>query len=289
MRLFIFGIGYSARACIELLKKQCDWIAGTTRSAEKVAILKKDEINAYIYDGETKTSEISSTLRNSTHLLISIAPNQNGDCVIPNFSNDIINSSIKWIGYFSTVGVYGNHFGEWVNENSECYPTSNRSKWRILAESKWKDLSVRTNIPLGIMRLAGIYGPNRNAFVNLLKGTAKHIIKPDQVFNRIYVDDIAGTVAKSVDLSFNGILNVADGKPSPPQDVVKFAAELLGINPPKEELFDTANLSPMARSFYSENKRVSNEKLCTLLGYKLKFPNYRIALEHLYECNRYKK
>ena len=284
MKLFVFGIGYSARACIELLKKQCDWIAGTTRSAEKVAILKKDGISAYIYDGDTKTSEISNTLRNSTHLLISIAPNQSGDCVIPNFSNDIINSSIKWIGYFSTVGVYGNHNGEWVNENSECYPTSNRSKWRILAESKWKDLSTKTNIPLGIMRLAGIYGPGRNAFVNLSRGTAKRVIKPGQVFNRIYVEDIAGTVVKSVDQSFNGVLNVADGNPCPPQDVVTFAAKLLGINPPKEEPFEIANLSPMARSFYSENKRVSNEKLRTLLGYNFKFPNYQVALEHLYEC-----
>ena len=171
MRLFVFGIGYSARASIELLKNQCDWIAGTTRSTEKATILKNDGIRAYIYDGETKISEISSALRNSTHLLISIAPNQSGDCVIPNFSNDIISSSIKWIGYFSTVGVYGNHNGEWVNENSECYPTSNRSKWRILAESRWKDLSARTNIPLSIMRLAGIYGPHRNAFLS--KGTAK--------------------------------------------------------------------------------------------------------------------
>ena len=285
MKLFVFGIGYSARASIELLKTRCDWIAGTTRSTEKATILKNDGIRAYIYEGEMKTSEISNAIQNSTHLLISIAPNQYGDCVIQNFNDDIINSSIKWIGYFSTVGVYGNHNGEWVDENSDCNPTSDRSKWRILAESKWKDVSAKTNIPLSILRLAGIYGPGRNAFVNLSKGTAKRIIKPDQVFNRIYVDDIAGTVAKSVDQSFNGILNVADGNPCPPQDVVTFAAKLLGINPPTEEPFETANLSPMARSFYSENKRVSNEKLRTLLGYKFKFPNYQVALEHLHECN----
>ena len=285
MRLFVFGIGFTARSCIELLKKRCDWIGGTTRSYEKARELEKKGINAFIFDGNSKTSEICSAIKNSTHLLVSIAPSESGDCVIQNYSNEIIDSAIEWIGYLSTVGVYGNHNGEWVDEKTECRPVSSRSIWRANAESKWNELAIQSNLPISILRLAGIYGPGRNAFLNLSNGTAKRIVKPGQVFNRIHVEDIAGAVTHSIDQTFNGILNVSDGNPCPPQEVVTFAAKLLGVNPPKVELFASAKISAMARSFYSENKRVSNQKLRTLLNYKLKFPNYQVALKHLIKGN----
>ena len=281
MKLFVFGLGYSARACIELLKEQYDWVGGTTRSGEKAAEFEKLGISTFIFDGKTKSIEITNAIKNSTHLIVSIAPSESGDCVLQNFSDEIFRSSIKWIGYLSTVGVYGNHNGDWVDENTECFPTSNRSIWRLSVESEWKNLAKQKSLPLSILRLAGIYGPGRNAFVNLTKGTAKRIIKPNQVFNRIHVDDIAGAVAYSIDQTVDGILNVADGNPCPPQDVVTFAAKLLGVNPPEEIPFESANISTMARSFYSENKRISNQKLRSLLGYKLKFPNYEVALKHL--------
>ncbi len=285
MRLFVFGIGYSARSCIELLKKRCDWIGGTTRSIEKATELKKNGIKAFIFDGNARTSEIRNAIKESTHLLVSIAPSKSGDCVIQNFSNEITNSAIEWIGYLSTVGVYGNHNGDWVDENTECRPVSNRSIWRVEAESEWNKLANQNNLPISILRLAGIYGPGRNAFVNLTNGTAKRIVKPGQVFNRIHVEDIAGAVTYSIDQTFNGILNVSDGNPCPPQEVVTFAAKLLGVDPPAVEPFENAKISTMARSFYSENKRVSNQKLRTLLNYKLKFPNYQVALKHLIKSN----
>ena len=285
MRLFVFGVGYSATACVKLLQEKCDLISGTTRTTEKAAYLKNSEIDSYIFDGETKNPDICCALKNSTHLIISIAPSEHGDCVLQNYRNEIIDSSIEWIGYLSTVGVYGNHNGDWVDENSECRPTSNRSIYRIKTESDWSNLARQKNIPISILRLAGIYGPGRNTFINLTRGTAKRIIKPGQVFNRIYVDDIAGAVATSIEQTYNGTLNVSDGNPCPPQDVVTFAAALLGVDPPDEVPFESANISPMARSFYSENKRVSNQKLNTSLGYNLKFPNYRIALKHLIESD----
>ncbi len=169
--------------------------------------------------------------------------------------------NLRWIGYLSTIGVYGNHDGAWIDETAECKPRAGRSDNRREAEKEWEALAAKRGVPLAILRLSGIYGPGRNAFVNLANGTARRLIKPGQVFNRIHVDDIAGSLAHLARHETGGIFNVTDDEPAPPQDVVAYAAERMGVALPPEIPFETAELTPMARSFYGENKRVSNAKL----------------------------
>ncbi len=167
--------------------------------------------------------------------------------------------NLRWIGYLSTVGVYGDHGGAWVDETSECRPVSRRSiDARRRPNRQWLALGDETALPVAVLRLSGIYGPGRNAFVNLANGTARRLVKPGQVFNRIHVDDIAGALWHLASSDIGGVFNVTDDEPAPPQDVVAYAAELMGVAPPPEIPFETAELSPMARSFYGENKRVSN-------------------------------
>ncbi len=283
MRLFIFGVGYSAHACISELQKECSWIGGTTRSAGKAAALSAKGIQSFLFDGTGHSDEIAAALGRADHILVSIAPGEQGDPVLNVFKQEIGNFRGRWIGYLSTVGVYGNHDGAWVDEDTVCKPVSQRSRLRFDAERAWLDLANQTGVPTAIYRLSGIYGPGRNTFVNFEKGKARRLVKPGQVFNRIFVDDIAGAVSASVRTPATRIYNVTDSEPAPPQDVVTLAAELLGVDPPKEIPFKTADLSPMARSFYGENKRVSNKRVREELGYMFKYPNYRTALRHLHE------
>src|SRR5690606_15025746 len=181
---------------------------------------------------------------------------------------------LRWIGYLSTVGVYGDHFGAWVDEETECRPLSKRSIERLNAERQWQALGEEASVPVAVLRLAGIYGPGRNAFANLANGTARRIVKPGQVFNRIHVADIAASTLHLAEEATGGIFNITDAEPCPPQDVVAYAAKLMGKEPPPETPFDEAEMTPMARSFYGENKRVSNARL-KAAGLVLKFPNYR--------------
>lgn len=282
MRLFVFGIGYSARACINELKQNCAWIGGTTRSAEKASAFTTEGIESFLFDG-THSDKIAAALSRATHILVSVAPGEGGDPVLNAFKEELADFRGEWIGYLSTVGVYGNHDGAWVDEDTVCKPVSQRSRLRCDAENAWLDLASRTGVSTGIYRLSGIYGPGRNTFVNFKKGTARRLVKPGQVFNRIFVDDIAGAVSASIKVPATRIYNVTDNEPAPPQDVVSLAAELLGVDPPKEIPFDTADLSPMARSFYGENKRVSNRRVREELGYDFKYPDYKTALRHLYD------
>lgn len=282
MRLFVFGIGYSSLACISSLRDKLSWVGGTSRSLEKSGQLLKKGIAPYQFDGCTSDPEIANVLKQSTHLLISIPPTSEGDAVLNTFSETLFESKVEWIGYLSTVGVYGNHKGLWVNEESECRPRSERSIIRLETEKKWMDLATKSHKNLSILRLSGIYGPGRNALVNIENGKAKRIVKIGQVFNRIYVEDIAGAVATAIEKSANGIFNVTDDEPAPPQDVVEFAANLLDVEPPPVIPFESAEMSQMARSFYSENKRVSNQRMKNELGYRPKFPNFRHALQHMH-------
>lgn len=190
--------------------------------------------------------------------------------------------ALQWIGYLSTVGVYGDHRGGWVDEDTPFQPVSQRSRERVEAEQGWMALGEKIGIPVAVLRLSGIYGPGRNAFVNLDNGTARRLIKPSQVFNRIRVEDIAGATLFLAERGLGGIVNVTDDEPAPPQDVVTEAARLMGIAPPPEQAFETAELSPMARSFYGENKRVSNRRL-RALGYEPRFANYRASLAALWQ------
>ncbi|MEI2386196.1 SDR family oxidoreductase [Breoghania sp. JC706] len=281
MRLFVFGLGYSARAFVEQMRDRLDWVGGTTRSTEKASVLRAAGITPFLFDGETPGAGIAEALGQATHVLVSIAPDANGDPVLAHYRADIAAARPEWIGYLSTVGVYGDHDGAWVDEDTEPRPVSERSIRRVAAEKAWLDLGRETGIPVGIFRLSGIYGPGRNAFVNLEKGNARRLIKPGQVFNRIHVEDIAGALEAACAKPTTRIYNVTDDEPCPPQDVVEYAAERMGVPCPPAIDFATADLSPMARSFYGENKRVSNARVKQELGYRFRHPTYRAALDHM--------
>lgn len=287
MSVFVFGAGYSGKAFGRQAPEGVV-VHGTTRSAEKAEALRQAGIAPLIVDGALDAAAIEA-LKDATHLLVSAAPGDEGDPLLA-MAGAIVPSSmprLEWIGYLSTVGVYGDHAGAWVDETAECRPTSRRSTLRVAAERQWLDLGDKAGIPTAILRLSGIYGPGRNALVNLQNGTAKRLVKPGQVFNRIHVEDIAGAAWHLLGKRKGGVFNVTDDLPAPPQDVVSYAAELMGIAPPAEIAFETAQLSPMARSFYGENKRVSNAAI-KAEGYAFRFPDYRIALNALWRDGTWK-
>ena len=288
MTLTIFGCGYSGKASARACRDTFGVPAGTTRSAEKAARL-KDVVDPFLYGGGEPDEALSARLRETTHLVQSIAPGAEGDPLLelgtPRLRTLLPN--LKWVGYLSTVGVYGDHEGAWVDEATECRPVSRRSVERVAAEKGWLEHSQATGVPVAILRLSGIYGPGRNGFVNLAEGTAKRIVKKDQVFNRIRVEDIGAATQFLATRQLGGIFNVTDDEPAPPQDVVAYAAGLMNVAPPPETDFDTAELTPMARSFYGENKRVSNRKIRDL-GFDFAFPNYRMSLESLWNCGNWR-
>lgn len=279
-QILIFGAGYSGKAFARA-NKDAATILGTTRSPEKFEALRQAGIAPLQFDGAL-TGEIGEALKQTTHLVISVAPEEAGDPVL-NAARPAISQmpALEWIGYLSTVGVYGNYDGAWVDETAQCRPVSKRSVMRVEAEQDWLKLGRNIDRPVVILRLSGIYGPGRNALVNLENGTARRLVKPDQVFNRIHCDDIAGALWQLIEGNAGGIFNVTDDLPAPPQDVVAYAASLMGVTPPPETPFDAAQLSPMARSFYGENKRVANVAI-KAAGYRFRFPDYRSALDHMW-------
>lgn len=290
MRIFLFGAGYSALAFARLARDQAQSVAGTTRSEHKFGALRDAGIEPFVFDGTAVSPEIAAELARATHIVVSVGPSDAGDPVIAAARGLLVNATpaLRWIGYLSTVGVYGNYDGAWIDEDAECRPRPGRSDNRLEAEKEWRDVGDVRGVPLAILRLSGIYGPGRNAFVNLEAGTARRIIKPGQIFNRIHVDDIAGSLLHLARLEADGVFNVTDDEPAPPQDVVAYAANLMGVAPPPEIDFDTADLTPMARSFYGENKRVSNAKL-KATGYRFVHPNYRAALTAMWEKGNWRR
>lgn len=284
MQVLILGAGYSGKAIAKELLPQASRIIGTTRSPEKLDALKGLGIEAQLYDGQTISPELAAAMGTATHLIQSIAPGREGDPVLRlGFARmRELMPALEWVGYLSTVGVYGDHKGGWVDEQAECRPVSARSRERVEAEDGWLAFGAAAGVPVAVLRLAGIYGPGRNTFRNLAEGTAKRLIKPDQVFNRIRVEDIAGATAFLIGKRADGIFNIADNEPAPPQDLVTLAAEMMGVAPPPEVAFDDAELTPMARSFYGENKRVSNAKLRGA-GYTMHFADYRASLSDLWQ------
>ena len=283
MRLFIFGTGFSSKAFVEEVRDQFDWIGGTTRSSDKMEALRTLGVEPFLFDGNSQGDGVAEALKQATHILVSIAPNEAGDPVLNQYANEIAGAKPRWIGYLSTVGVYGNHDGAWVDEETPLHPVSKRSVQRVAAEEAWLAFAEQNDLPVQIFRLSGIYGPGRNAFENFRKGTARRLVKPGQVFNRIHVADIAGALKAAMTKPSTRVFNVTDDEPAPPQDVVAFAAELLGVEAPPEIPFETADLTPMARSFYGENKRVSNQRVKDELGFTFRYPDYRVALKALLE------
>ncbi|MFK7943698.1 MAG: SDR family oxidoreductase [Paracoccaceae bacterium] len=274
--LLSFGHGYSARTLARRLLAEGWRVIGTTRSAEKAQTLRFEGVEPVL-----SLAEAIERLHESTHLLISAGPDAEGDPVLAACSPAIRDAAqdIEWVGYLSTTGVYGDRQGEWVDETSECHPSTRRGKWRLAAEQAWQSIP---GLPLHIFRLAGIYGPGRGPFSKVRNGTARQIIKPGQVFSRTHVEDIASVLQTSMAQPDPGaIYNVCDDLAAPPQDVLAYAAKLLGLPPPPEVDFETADMSPMARSFYAESKRVSNRRIREDLDVELAYPTYREGLAAL--------
>ncbi len=246
-------------------------------------------MQSFVFDGETISDALRAEIATATHLVQSIAPGKSGDPLIRLLGSHLgaAMPKLEWIGYLSTVGVYGDHKGAWVDETMSLHPVSARSVERVEAEEAWLSIGDKLGIPVAVLRLAGIYGPGRNAFCNIERGTARRLIKKNQVFNRIRVEDIAGATRFLADNRRGGVFNVADDEPGPPQDVIAEAARLMGVEPPPEQPFETAELSPMARSFYGENKRVSNRRL-RAEGFDFQYPNYRMSLKELWSSGRWR-
>ena len=276
--LFCFGLGYTALALGRRLSADGWTISGTCRTEERAAALREEGIAAYLFDRDHLLSR--EVLNGVTHLLLSIPPDAAGDPVLATHRNDIaVMCGLSWAGYLSTTGVYGDRGGGWVDETSALLPTGERGQRRVAAERGWLDLWGSRSIPILIFRLAGIYGPRRSAFEALRTGRAKRIDKPGQVFSRIHIEDLAEVLIASIRRPRPGaIYNVCDDDPSPPEAVVAHAAALLGMPAPPLVPLDAAGLSPMARSFYADNKRVSNALIKTELGVTLRYLNFRAGL-----------
>ncbi|MFD0916908.1 SDR family oxidoreductase [Pseudahrensia aquimaris] len=294
MNMLVLGAGFSGTAIAQTALKHGATVFGTTRSDDKAARLEELGITPIVFDGANLSPALEQALGKVTHLIVSIAPPRaeadDPDAIVDptlqalgDLSLTKAAPSLRWIGYLSTVGVYGNHDGAWVDEATPAKPTSERSRQRVRAEAEWMAVGEATGLPVGTFRLSGIYGPGRNAFRTIEKGKSRRLVKQGQVFNRIHVGDIAQALCLAADKRADGIFNITDDLPAPPQDVVTFAHELMGVEPPPEIDFETADLSPMARSFYGENKRVSNAKSKAVLGLEYRWPDYRTALQRMWD------
>ena len=294
MNFVVFGYGYTAEVFAREVRGRFGRIVATARSREKADRISASGLVGRVFPDEGDARALENDLADAGAVLVSIPPGEDGDPVLARFSEAIETSpSLAWIGYLSTVGVYGDQGGSWVDEATPPRPVSQRSRQRLAAEEAWLRLGQRSGKPVQVFRLAGIYGPGRSPLRKVLDGTAKRIVKPGQVFNRIHVADIAAVLAASLEQPRAGaIYNVADEEPAPPQDVVAHAADLAGLPPPPEVAFDDADMTPMARSFYGENKRVSSRLVREELGVTFRYPTYREGLASLAEnfdgasCNR---
>jgi nucleoside-diphosphate-sugar epimerase len=265
-----FGLGYTARVLAERLAGDGWQVAGTSRTPQEPGCVFFDR------DSPLAPAEFAGI----SHILLSIPPDASGDPVLDRHADDIARlCGLAWLGYLSTTGVYGDRGGGWVDEGSEPRPNGPRGRRRVAAEAGWQGLWRRRGVPVHIFRLAAIYGPGRSPFDALRAGTARRIAKPGQVFSRIHVDDLASVLAASIARPRPGaIYNVCDDEPAAPEAVVAHAASLLGLPAPPLVPFEVAELSPMARSFYDDNKRVSNALIKSELGARLRYPNYRAGL-----------
>ena len=280
-RLFCFGLGYSAR---RVIARAGDVAAsGATLTTEAARAWRREGVAAFAFEDAHDEEALLAALSRAEILLVSAPPGEGGDPTLARFARAIAAApDVCRILYLSSVGVYGDRGGAWVDETAPPLPSSPRARWRLAAEDRWRALGRARGVPVDILRLAGIYGPGRNALVNLRAGAARRVVKPGQVFNRIHVDDLAEVAQRVMEGGGPGeVWNVADQEPAPPQDVVAFAADLLGAPPPPEEAFEAAALSPMAQSFYSDNRRVSVEKLRRRLDYRWLYPTYREGLAAL--------
>ena len=282
-RLFCFGLGYTALALAGRLQQRGWRVAGTVRSEAAAASLRASGIEALLFDRVQPPQEAAAALAGTTHILASVPPDEQGDAVLDGWRAAIAQlDGLEWLGYLSTTGVYGDRAGEWVDETSPLQPTGVRGRRRLAAEQAWLALWREQGVPVHLFRLAGIYGPGRSALDTIRSGRAQRIVKPGQVFSRIHVADIAATLEASIARPNPGAAyNVCDDNPAPPDEVLAYAASLLGVTPPPAVPFEDAQLSEMARSFYADNKRVDNRRIKHELRVVLAYPDYRAGLTAL--------
>ena len=274
--MLIFGYGYSAKALAQVLLAEGWEVAATTRDPAKAEAMRAIGVIPHIWPG----ADMRAPIARASHMLISAGPDAAGDPVLNALSEDLGRATqLVWLGYLSTTGVYGDAAGGWVDETTPRNPASTRGQWRVAAEDGWLDMHRRHSLPVHIFRLAGIYGPGRGPFEKLRAGTARRIIKANQVFSRIHVADIAQVLVASIAAPNPGrAYNLCDDEPAPPQDVIAAAAGLLGLNVPPEESFESAQMGAMAKSFYGESKRVLNARIKSELGIILRYPSYMTGL-----------
>jgi nucleoside-diphosphate-sugar epimerase len=280
-RLFIFGLGYSAGFLARDLLAKGWRVGGTSREASGQAAGGTVPPGVEVYRFDRGHPLDPCHFKDATCLLSSVPPDEKGDPVLDVLGDVIAQmKQTQWVGYLSTTGVYGDRQGGWVDEESALRPTGERSRRRVEAETRWLDLWRNHGVPVHAFRLAGIYGPGRSPLDTVREGSAHRIDKPGHVFSRIHAEDISGALQASMAKPKPGrVYNVCDNEAAPPQDVVGYSCELLGVEPPPLEPIEAAGLSPMALSFYAGNKRVSNRRLTEELGYQLKYPTYREGLK----------
>jgi nucleoside-diphosphate-sugar epimerase len=285
--LICFGLGYSAEHFIGMFGDGYARIIGTVRGAERAALLNArfgGRLRTFAFDGVFATPEVKRTFGETELALVSIPQTEKGDPVLAAFGEALAHAPrLRSIVYLSTVGVYGDHGGAWVDEETPPRPDAARGRDRLAAEQAWQKFGAHRGMAVAILRLAGIYGPERNALVQIARGDARRIVKPGQVFNRVHVDDIAQAIDAAFTQRASGIFNVADDEPTPPGEPLAFAAQLLGRDPPPEVSFEAAapSMSPLALSFWQECRRVKNDKLKHKLGVSLLYPTYREGLRAL--------
>jgi nucleoside-diphosphate-sugar epimerase len=285
--LICFGLGYCAEHFVAAFGNRFDRIVGTVRGLERAEMLNArfaPRLQTMVFDGNLAAPELRNTIGKADAALVSVPPDQAGDPTLTVCGAFLARAShLRRIVYLSTVGVYGDRAGGWVDEGMLPKPGSPRSRDRIAAEWAWQKLGARCGAGVSILRLAGIYGPGRNAIVQITRGSARCIVKPGQVFNRIHVGDVAQAIDAAFARNAAGIFNVADDEPSPPGDPIVFAAQLMGVEAPPKISFEEAapSMSPMGLSFWQECRRVRNDKLKRELGVTLLYPTYREGLRAL--------
>ncbi|MBE7733298.1 SDR family oxidoreductase [Devosia faecipullorum] len=290
MQAFFFGLGFSSQRAARIMHESGQFadISGTVRTRDKANALTDCYHRALVFDGTQPGPEVGPALQSGTsHVILSAAPDAEGDPVLRHHAADLDAApDLQWLCYYSTVGVYGDFGGDWIDESAPLVPRNMRSDYRVIAEQQWRDYAARRGVRLAILRLAGIYGPGRSSFDKLREGSARRIIKPGQVFNRIHVDDIARVTLLAAEKRLDGTFNLADDEPAPPQDVIAHAAGLIGMEVPPDLPFETTAMTPMQKSFYRDNKRVSNGAIKRALGIELLYPDYRAGLAQILESEK---
>ncbi len=283
--LFCFGLGYTGNALGNILLKEGWQVSGTCRTTKEQSELNLQGFKTYRFDDAHTEAGLLESLTSASHLLSTVPPGNSGDPILPFLEKNLIKTdSFSWAGYLSTTGVYGHRDGRWVDENSETRPLSLRGQKRLIAEQAWQNLSNQYSLPLHIFRLSAIYGPGRNSLLRVLEGKARRIDQPGLFFSRIHLTDLVQVLRASIEKpSPDHIYNVGDDLPAPPEEVIRFACELLNIDPPPLVPLEKCEMSDLAKSFYQDSKRVSNSRIKNELGVRLEFPDFKAGLTSLFK------